>query len=345
MSFFQQQHKNIVKGLLFVALFAFSATYISQWQCLKQWAISPLIIGIVLGMVYANIPLRKSQPQAWQAGIIFSTKSILRIAIVLYGFRLTFQDVADVGIYGILIASFIVTTTFIIGYLVGTKILNLDKQLTILICAGSSICGAAAVLATEPVIKAPAYKSSIAVATVVLFGSIAMFTYPFFYLSHWLNLSELQMATYIGATLHEVAHVTAAGYAINEQVANYAVITKMLRVMLLAPFLIILSFWLKNTITSNKITAEKASKAISIPWFAVGFIAVVAFNSFELLPNQLMTNITLLDTFLLTMAMTALGMNTRFNNFKGAGLKPVYLATILFLWLLASGYFLVLFFI
>ncbi len=340
MAFSAQNRANTLHGILFVALFATSATYIAQFNFFQQLAISPLIIGIVLGFLYANT-LRNQLPQTWLPGIIFSTKSLLRIAIALYGFRLTFQNVMDIGVNGILIALFIISFTFILGYMLGTKVFKLDKQLTILICAGSSICGAAAVLATEPVIKAPAYKSSIAVATVVLFGSIAMFLYPFLYFTHLLNLTELQMATYIGATLHEVAHVTAAGFAINEHVANYAVIVKMLRVMMLAPFLIILSFWLKNSWQQENLTLQHSNKKMSVPWFAIAFIGVVAFNSFGLLTDNLINSINSLDTFLLTMAMTALGMETRLENFKEVGLKPIYLAAILFLWLLVSGYYLV----
>ncbi|XQW84996.1 YeiH family protein [Thalassotalea piscium] len=324
-------------GILLVALFSVVATLIAALDFFQQLAISPLIIGIVLGIFYANT-LHHKLPSSWHSGIVFSTKTILRAGIVFYGFRLTFQNIAEVGIAGIILSILIVSLTFFLGYFVGTKLLKLDRDTSILISAGSSICGAAAVLATEPVLKAESYKTSIAVATVVVFGTISMFLYPFLYQSGFLNISEPAMGIYLGGTLHEVAHVVGAGHAINENVADTAVIVKMLRVMLLAPFLLILCFWLKDKTCENQPCADKSP--ITIPWFAIGFIAIVAFNSLNLVSQQVITQINHLDTFALTMAMTALGMETRASKFKGIGLKPVYLASILFIWLLVGGYFL-----
>ncbi len=344
MGFSSQNRDNTLNGILFVILFSMSATYLAQFEIFHQFAISPLIIGIVFGIIYANT-LHHKLPDEWQPGIVFVTKRILRAGIVFYGFRLTFQNIADVGLGGLIVSACIVGFTFVLGYFVGTKLLKLDKNTTILISAGSSICGAAAILATEPVLKDESYKTSIAVATVVAFGTIAMFLYPFLYQSGLLDLDEQAMGIYLGGTLHEVAHVVGAGHAINENVANTAVIVKMLRVMLLAPFLIILSLWLKDkVIVSEDANVDNNSiskkNSITIPWFALGFIAIVGFNSLNLLSQNTVSAINNLDTFALTMAMTALGMETRAEKFKGIGLKPIYLASILFMWLMFGGYFL-----
>ncbi|MEW6999148.1 YeiH family protein [Colwelliaceae bacterium BS250] len=334
MAFSPLNRSNTLQGIAIVAIFSILATYLAQLAIFSQFAISPLIIGIVLGIVYGNT-FRSKSPEKWQAGIIFSTKTILRAGIVFYGFRLTFQNINEVGLAGITVSAVIVASTFIIGYFVGHKLLKIDRDTSILISAGSSICGAAAVLATEPLLKSDPYKTSIAVATVVVFGTLAMCLYPFLYQSGVLDLSANDMGVYLGGTLHEVAHVVAAGNAIDESTANTAVIVKMLRVMLLAPFLVILSLWLRSKVSQ---TSNATKNNIMIPWFAVGFIAVVAFNSLALLPVNLVDAINHVDTFLLTMAMTALGLETRIEKFKGIGFKPVYLAGILFLWLLFGGY-------
>ena len=145
------------------------------------------------------------------------------------------------------------------------------------------------------------------------------------------------MGVYIGATLHEVAHVVGSAEALGVNVSQNAVIVKMIRVMMLAPFLLILSFWLlKSTVSANKNKTK-----IVIPWFAVMFIFVVAFNSFDFLPTQMVVSINYFDNFALTMAMSALGLQTSFDKFKNVGLKPVYLSSVLFLWLIFVGYFLV----
>lgn len=335
---FQKQNRNnTLSGILFVALFSMSAMYLADFALLKHLGISPLIVGIVLGMIYANT-LRNRLPKEWVPGILFSTKTILRTGIVLYGFRITFQNIESVGTAGIFTSIVIVASTFIIGYFVGTKVLKLDKETTILTSAGSSICGAAAVLATEPVINAEPYKSAIAVSTVVVFGSIAMFLYPFLYKLGMIPLSPEAMGIYIGGTMHEVAHVVAAGNAVSVEAAKTAIIVKMIRVMLLAPFLVILGFWLVRT--TQHVTQKQKSK-ITIPWFAVFFIVVAGFNSFNLLPQSLIFDINVIDTFLLTMAMTALGMETSVDKFKNVGMKPIYLATILFAWLMVGGFFIV----
>ena len=345
MAFSKDNRANTFNGLLFVALLAMAATYMAEFSFFKQLAISPLIIGIIVGMFYGN-SLRHKFPNDWHAGILFSTKTLLRAGIVFYGFRLTFQDVIQVGVTGIFLSGIIVTTTFVFGYWFGTKVLKLDRDTSILISAGSAICGAAAVLATERVIKAEPYKTSIAVGTVVVFGTIAMFIYPLLYRSGLLGLTPQAMGAYIGGTLHEVAHVVGAGASMNDEIANTAIIVKMLRVMLLAPFLLMLSICIAslckqgNKANANAKEGENTNTTITIPWFALGFIGVVSFNSLNILPVHWVDNINQLDNFALTMAMTALGMETRFNQFKGVGFKPIYLAGVLFVYLMTAGYLL-----
>ena len=327
-------------GIVIVLIISVFVTFLSEFSFFKDLAISPLIIGILFGMLYAN-SIKKYFPQSFDKGIAFCTKTLLRAGIVLYGFRLTFQNLEEVGILGVLTAFLIVSSTFIIGYLFGTKVLKLDREITILTSAGSAICGAAAVLATESVLKSPAYKSAIAVSTVVVFGTIAMFLYPFLFKLGILNLSDSNMGIYIGATLHEVAHAVGAGEALGENVSSNAVIVKMIRVMMLAPFLIVLSIWLLKTAVNSTIDNKDTKAKIIIPWFALMFIVVVAFNSFDLLSLQIVESINYLDSFILTVAMTALGMQTSFDKFKNVGLKPIYLASVLFLWLIFAGYFIV----
>ena len=327
-------------GIVIVLIISVFVTFLSEFSFFKDLAISPLIIGILFGMLYAN-SIKKYFPQSFDKGVAFCTKTLLRTGIVLYGFRLTFQNLEEVGFSGVFTAFLIVSSTFIIGYLFGTKVLKLDREITILTSAGSAICGAAAVLATESVLKSPAYKSAIAVSTVVVFGTIAMFLYPFLFKLGILNLSDSNMGIYIGATLHKVAHAVGAGEALGENASSNAIIVKMIRVMMLAPFLIVLSIWLLKTAVNSTIDNKDKKAKIIIPWFALMFIVVVAFNSFDLLSLQIVESINYLDSFILTVAMTALGMQTSFDKFKNVGLKPIYLASVLFLWLTFAGYFIV----
>lgn len=331
-----ETHVSMLHGILLIALFACAAFYIGEAQLLKEISFSPMIIGIILGMLYAN-SLRNNLPETWVPGIQFCSKKILRLGIILYGFRLTFQDIVNVGISGIVIDAIIVTVTILGGIWIG-RLLKMDRETALLTSVGSGICGAAAVLGAESTIRTQPYKTAVAVATVVIFGTISMFFYPVAYRSGWLDLTPQEMGIYSGATLHEVAHAVGAGNAMGTEISNVAIIVKMIRVMLLVPVLLILGFWVARRNSSEGISAEKGK--VNIPWFAVGFLAVIGFNSFDLLPAVFVDAINYFDTFLLTMAMAALGAETSIDKFKKAGAKPFILAFCLDLWLIGGGYIL-----
>ncbi len=326
----------MLHGVLLIALFACASFYIGEAQFFKDISFSPMIIGIILGMLYAN-SLRNNLPDTWVPGIQLCSKRILRIGIILYGFRLTFQDVVNVGVSGIVIDAIVVTVTILGGIALG-RLLKMDRDTALLTSVGSGICGAAAVLGAESTIRTQPYKTAVSVATVVIFGTLSMFLYPIAYRSGLLDLTPQEMGIYSGSTLHEVAHAVGAGNAMGGEIANVAIIVKMIRVMLLVPVLLILGFWVVRRKSSAEMSGEKGK--VNIPWFAVGFLAVIGFNSFDLLPVALVDAINYLDTFLLTMAMAALGAETSVDKFKKAGAKPFILAACLYVWLIGGGYLL-----
>jgi uncharacterized integral membrane protein (TIGR00698 family) len=275
---------------------------------------------------------------------VFSGKKILRFAIVIYGFRITFQQIADVGLEGFLVSLIMLSTTFILVSYLGTKIFGMEKDTSMLTASGASVCGAAAVLATEPVLKAEGHKTAIAVSMVVLFGTISMFLYPVLYSAiiepakGFLHMTPSEFGIYVGGTIHEVAQVVAVPFSIPNaplDMANNAVIVKMTRVIMIAPMLIVLGIYLSYS--AKKEGGDGSAVKLVIPWFAVYFIGVAGFNSFHLIPENIVNVINDIDTFLLTMAMTALGMGTRFAKFKGLGLAPVYTALGMFAWLVIGG--------
>ncbi len=337
---------NTFHGILLIALFSCSAFYIAEVPLVKSLSFSPLIVGIVLGMIYAN-SLRNHLPETWVPGIKFCTKQILRAGIVLYGFRLTLTQVADVGIPAILIDTIIIAGTIFGGIWLG-KWFRLDKDTALMTSIGSAICGAAAVLGAEPVLKCESYKTAIAVSTVVIFGTISMFLYPVMYRTGLLDgLDSIGVAIYTGSTLHEVAHVAGAGNAMDPTdtlgIAGPATITK----MILAPVLVIMSFVLAGRKTVNS-GGKRIKSKITIPWFAFGFVGIICLNSLlqylfgveTVKEIPLNGTIEYVDTFMLTMAMTALGTETSFDKFKQAGAKPFVFAFLLYVWLLVGGYFL-----
>lgn len=337
---------NTLHGILLIMLFALSAFFVADFQWVKALSLSPLIVGIILGMIYANT-LRRFMPQQWAAGIKICTKQVLRTGIVLYGFRLTIQDVTNIGLSALWVDCLVIIGTLALGMIFG-RLLKMDRDTALLTSTGSAICGAAAVLGAEPVVRCEAHKTAVAVSTVVIFGTLSMFLYPIIYRTGLLDLTTQQWAIYTGGTLHEVAHVVGAGNAMDPdgmlQIADQATITKMIRVMLLAPVLLVMAFVLARGANS-----EGGKRKIAVPWFAFGFIGIICLNSliqsFSFIPAETLSSalgyINSFDTFLLTMAMTALGTDTGIEKFKAAGAKPFVLALMIYGWLIAGGYVLV----
>ena len=323
----------MLHGVLLIALFSCAAFYIGGMGFVKSLSLSPMIVGIVLGMLYAN-SLRNNLPETWVPGIQFCSKRVLRIGIILYGFRLTFQNVAEVGLAAVVVDAVVVTVTILGGVLIG-RLMKMDRGIALLTSVGSAICGAAAVLGTESAIRVKPYKTAVAVSTVVIFGTLAMFVYPLLYRNGVFDLSPREMGVFTGSTVHEVAHVVGAGNAMGKEVSDSAIIVKMIRVMMLVPVLIIISYGVMRAALKNG-GGERGK--IRLPWFAVLFLVVIGFNSLGLLPAAVVDFINTLDTFLLTMAMTALGAETSIDKFKKAGAKPFVLAFILFVWLMGGGY-------
>ena len=328
------ERSSMLHGILLMALFACAAFYIGEMNWVKALSLSPLVVGIILGMLYAN-SLRNNLPDTWTPGITFSSKRILRMGIILYGFKLSFQDVIAVGFSAIVIDTIVVIVTILLGIFVG-KLLKMDRSIALLTACGSAICGAAAVMGVDGAIRPKPYKTAVAVATVVIFGTLSMFLYPILYRAGIFDLPADQMGVFTGATVHEVAHVVGAGNAMGTAISDSAIIVKMIRVMMLVPVLLVIAFFVAKDVKDRMDGTEKVK--INVPWFAIFFLVVIGFNSLDLLPEGIVEFINTLDTFLLTMAMTALGAETSIDKFKKAGFKPFLLAAILYAWLVGGGY-------
>jgi uncharacterized integral membrane protein (TIGR00698 family) len=332
-----QQIKLATPGLILSAVVATLSISLGDFPWLQLHGVGALTIAIVLGGVIGN----SAYPHVAQRcgnGVAYSKQSLLRLGIILYGLRLTFQDISQVGMAGVAIDALVLTSTFTLALLAGVKLMKMERDTVILIGAGSSICGAAAVMACEPVLKAKAEQVTVAVSTVVVLGTLAIFVYPLLYRVnlHWqiVGNSASSFGVYIGSTVHEVAQVVAAARSIGNDATNTAVIAKMVRVMMLAPFLLLLSTYLAR---SNKRAAPRTKTKVTIPWFALAFILVVGLHSILPMPQAAISILLNLDTLLLAMAMAALGLTTHVSAVRRAGYKSLILATLLFAWLIVGG--------
>jgi len=338
--------RDKLNGVLFVGLMAAAVVQLADLPFIRGLGFSPLVVGIVCGMIYGNF-LRGTMPADWGAGVNFTARKLLRIAVAFYGLNISIQQIAAVGLPGLAVSVTVVVGTLVLGTFIGQRLLGLDRDTAMLTSAGSAICGAAAVLAFEPTLRAQPHKSAVAVATVVLFGTLSMFLYPVFYHAGWLHFDTQALGIYIGGTVHEVAQVVGAASNIDPATTEVATIVKMTRVALLVPVLLVLGLWLRGSrakasdgATDNADGNSKGAPAakLPVPWFAVGFLALAIINSLGVIPDQVITVAKRLDVFALTMAMTALGIETRFSQIRKAGPRVLVLGLIIYAWLIFGGY-------
>lgn len=319
---------------------ALSATAVAALPGLPAWNPGALTWAILLGLIIGNLSgtcldqwseaARKPVRQALAVG----KGPVLRGGIVLMGFQITVQEFALVGWNGLLTASFMLITTMCLVFFLGLGVLKMSRNEVLLIGAGSSICGAAAVMATSQVAGASSRDTSVAVATVVLFGTLAMFIYP---LLHGLFvMNDTIYGIFVGATVHEVAQVVVAGEMISTDAANSAMITKMLRVLMLVPFMLWVALAFRPKVP-GLLSGHSVLRG-RLPWFAVLFLLAILVHSTGVLPPVLVTVLATIGTLLLTLAMVSIGFTTRWSGIKEAGQRPLILAFVLALYLVIGGY-------
>lgn len=308
------------RSFLWIALLALIAKLSAFY-----WGLSPLLWAILYGMILGNV-IPQTYLIPYEKALQWCKKTLLRLAIVLYGFNLSLQSMQSLGAAALFLDAFMVGSTFLLACWLGKRFCGLDRDSSMLIGAGASVCGAAAVLGAQSVVRAEDSKVALAVATVVLFGTLSMMLLPILGAAHIIPFPPEIFGVYVGAVVHEVAQVVAVGGILGEAVAPLAVLSKMVRVLMLLPLLWLLAHAL------NRQSQEKTP----FPYFALGFLVTALLNSFT--PDGAWKRFIMeLDTILLAMAMVALGLSTQFKSMKRFGWRPFFLAALLWLWLLLGG--------
>jgi uncharacterized integral membrane protein (TIGR00698 family) len=289
--------------------------------------LSPMILAIVLGIGFHNVI---GTPAAAHPGVTFAMRRILRAAVVLLGLQLTAQQIAEVGLQSVAVIAATLVLTFVFTAWVG-RILGVDRKLTDLIAAGTSICGASAIIAANTVIDAKDEDVTYAVACVTLFGSLAMFIYPA--LPGLFHLDPHAYGLWAGSSIHETAQVVAAAFQDGKEAGNYGTIAKLTRISMLAPTILALGA-LANRRSSG--AAQKSGSKIPIPYFVLGFVALVIVNSLITIPPVEKQWIVLGTTFLLTLALAAMGLETDIRKLRAKGVRPLLLGAVA--WLFIAGF-------
>jgi uncharacterized integral membrane protein (TIGR00698 family) len=287
---------------------------------------SPMILSIMIGIVFHNTV----GTAAWaKAGVTFSLRRLLRLAIILLGLQLTSSQVIEIGGRGLGIIAATVLATFVFTVWIG-KLLGVEAKLAQLIAAGTSICGASAVIATNTVTNAEDEDVAYAVACVTVFGSVAMFSYPL--LPGLLHLDPHAFGLWSGASIHEIAQVVAVAFQDGQKAGEFGTIAKLSRVMLLAPMVIAIGLLAARGAKGGK-SAGASSARPPVPWFVLGFVALVGVNSFVTIPAGTRAWISAATTFLLSVALAAMGLETSIGKLAAKGFRPALLGAFAFLFI------------
>ncbi|AEH87556.1 YeiH family protein [Mesorhizobium opportunistum] len=314
---------GIIPGIVLVAMItgvAFSARNVSGFALF-----SPMILAVVAGMVYSNV---LGTPAHAKAGIAFSQKRLLRFAIVLLGFQLTLGQVVSIGAGGVGIVAATLGATFVFTIMLG-RLIGVDSKLAQLIAAGTSICGASAIVATNIVTDARDEDVTYAVASITLFGTVAMLCFPL--LAPVLGLDQHAFGLWAGASIHEVAQVIGAGFQNGTQSGEIATVAKLTRVAMLAPMVIALGLMARRG--SRHQSSDQSGTRPPMPWFVAAFVAVVALNSLVAIPAEVKTAMALATAIMLTMGLAAMGLQADISQLRSRGLRPLALAFSAFLFI------------
>jgi uncharacterized integral membrane protein (TIGR00698 family) len=326
-----QNLKNVAAGTAVCAVIA-AIAYTADASGSTRFGnvfVPPLIIALAIGM--ALHPLSARRPL--KAGIEFSGRTLLRVGVALYGARLTVGDLVNGGPLPVLIAVAAVGCTIAFGAAVARSF-GLSRNFGLLTGCATGVCGAAAAMATSAVL--PKHENSgrdlaFTVMGVNFISTITMVAYPA--LHQVLGFSPLEMGAFLGGSIHDVAQVAGAGQAMNPTILADAIITKLLRVAFLLPAVIGIAWWVAQS-------GEKAGEGRPRPpVFLFGFLALATFNSLGLVPAEATAVATHISSFLIILAIGALGMGTSLLALARIGMAPVMLlaAETIFIALLVAG--------
>lgn len=311
-----------------IAAIAYTAD-LSGWTHFGRVFVPPLIVALAIGMSLQPLSTHLSL----KPGIDFSGRTLLRLGVALYGARLTVGNLIDGGPLPVLVALAAVACTIAFGAVVA-RAFGLTRNFGLLTGCATGVCGAAAAMATSAVL--PRHENSdrdlaFTVMSVNFISTITMVAYPALHQS--LGFSPLEMGAFLGGSIHDVAQVAGAGQPMGPTILADAIVTKLLRVALLLPAVIAIAWWVARS--GEKVRGARPTP----PVFLFGFLALAGLNSLGVVPTEIKAAITQVSSFLIILAIGALGMRTSLLALASIGIAPVMLvvAETIFIGALVAG--------
>lgn len=278
------------------------------------------IIALFMGTIINSF----FHPKWIQPALKFTSKKVLKLAIILLGASLSVTTIMSVGKMTFLVMIFTFAMCFGGGYFV-RKIFGLNWKLSNLISAGTGICGGSAIAAIGPVIDADDKDIAFAMSSTFIFDMIMVALYPIMGMA--LGMSDIAFGIWAGTSVNDTASVVASGYAFSEMAGDFATMVKLTRTIAIIPTVLVFAF-INTRIKQNELKAQSGGKKVKItkiiPWFICGFLALAIINSVGIIPAGVSAVIKTASKFLMVSALAAIGLGTSITDFRKAGLKPMF---------------------
>jgi uncharacterized integral membrane protein (TIGR00698 family) len=306
--------RAVLPGLLLALAIAVVARIVSG---ALPSAVSEILVAILIGIVVANaLPL----PAAVTPGVRFAVQRVLRLGIVLLGARLSLQVVLAIGTTALVLVLGAMALAFTVAILAG-RAFGVPPRLRLLIGVGTAVCGNSAIVATAPVVKAEDREVSFAVATITLFGTLAVFLYPL--VGHALALPDNVFGFWTGIAVNDTSQVVAASGAYSEGSRDIATVVKLVRNALMAPLIVAIAWWWQRQETVSDAAVRKGV-AGAVPMFVLGFLALAALRTVGAIDATQAARLDDAAKGLILVALAGVGLNTRLAQMRSMGLTPFY---------------------
>lgn len=315
--------KNIWPGLGIATITGMAALFLSEHYNAPAMLFA-LLLGMAVSFLYQN-----DTPCA--CGIDFTASTLLRAGVVLLGLRIALGDLAVLGWQTALMLAGAIFTTIVLG--VGlAKILGLQKRFGALTGGSVAICGASAALAISTILPKGENHERDTLLTVIgvtAMSTIAMVLYPI--IAAQIGMTDTEAGIFLGGTIHDVAQVVGAGYSVSESAGDMATLTKLVRVAMLMPVVLIMMLVIKRFYKTN--TQAEGGEVPKMPLFLIGFIALMLLNSFVTLPEFVIEAGTQVSRFFLVVSITAIGMKSNLGKLAEVGVLPIVMIVVETLWI------------
>ncbi|MEG2769397.1 MAG: YeiH family protein [Oscillospiraceae bacterium] len=313
--------KKYGAGILIAAVLAVLANILSGFVPYKL--ISGGVFALLLGMLLNPFVSKKVY---FNSGIKLVSKKVLKLAIVLMGITLSFQQVLSVGKYSLIVMCFTLATAFGGGFLLG-KIFGMNWKLSGLISAGTGICGGSAIAAIAPTIDAEDRDIAYAISATFIFDILMVILFPI--AGRYFGMTDIGFGLWAGTAVNDTSSVVAAGYAFSDAAGAYAMIVKLTRTLSIIPVVLIFSFVnerieRKKALSAGETLAKRKPDLKKIfPYFILMFLAMVAIKSTGIIPDAISNIIADCSKFFMVMALAAIGLKTNFKEVAHSGVKPM----------------------